>query len=107
MSRKLNPEIQNFEEFQKRLLAFVAQGKPCYSIRDKMEYTSHMEGSTIIMSGKNRQKPSEYSKEDLKAVYQIIKNETNITTTMLAPAVGRHRSPILGLMVTSGVVVEG
>lgn len=106
MSRKLNPEIQNFEAFHKRLLAFVAQGKPCYSVRDKKEYTSHMDGSTIIMSGKNKQEPSEFSEENLKVVYRIIKNETNITTTMLSLSVGRHSSPIMGLMMASGVVVE-
>lgn len=104
--RKLSPHITSFEAFHKALLAFVSTGKPCFSVRVQKRYITHMEGEIIIMQGQDRKQPSRYSPEQLSQVYQLIKNSNGITTTMLAPAVGRHRSPLLALMLGAGVILK-
>ncbi len=106
MKRILNTTIRDFDAFYQVLVEFVLMDKLCYSVQDKKEYKSWMKGTSICMSGEDRQEPSLYSKEDLKHVFEIIRNSSYVNTKMLDPAVGRHRSPILALMVASGVVVR-
>jgi hypothetical protein len=106
MKRILNPTIKDFDTFYDALVQFVHLDKPCFSVQSKKEYQSWMEGKVIYMSGEDRQKSSIYPKPVLKHVFDIIKNETDIKTKMLDPAVKRERSPILALMVASKAVIS-
>lgn len=106
MSKILNPTITSFEIFYGALVRFVHAGKPCYSVRDKKEYQSWMEEAIICMSGEDRKNPSLYDKSQLEDVFNIIRKTDNIKTETIKEAVKRERSPILALMVASGVVVE-
>lgn len=103
--RQLDPFISNFELYYRRLIEYVKSGKPCFSVRDRKEYTSWLEGDAIIMSGNERAKNSLYSKIVLKEVFGNIRNEPNVTTKTLAPYVGRERSPLLALMIASGTLI--
>lgn len=106
MKRTLNQNIKDFDTFYKTLVAFVETGKPCFSIRDKKEYQSWLDGETIFMSGIERKKNSVYTVSNLKKVFEIIQNSDDIKTKMLNEAVKRERSPIMALMVYSGALVE-
>lgn len=103
---QLNPSISTFEKYHLMLIGFVDSGKPCYSVRDQKEYTSWLEGETIFMSGEERVQDSVYPKKTLREVFDHIKHEPNITTITLAPYVGRHRSPLLALMLASKVIIK-
>jgi hypothetical protein len=104
MSRTLNHNITNFTAFYEALVQFVRSGKPCFSVRDKKEYKSWLEGTTICMSGEDRKYPSIYDKKKLEMAFELIRLSDNINVELLKDAVRRERSPILALMVASGVV---
>ncbi|RJE74954.1 hypothetical protein [Reichenbachiella sp. MSK19-1] len=104
MSRTLNPEIISFDIFYHKLVDFVSSGQSCFSVRDKKEYTSWMDGKTICMSGVDRKSPSVYDTSTLINVFETVKNGDDIKTEMLDKAVGRERSPILALMIASKVL---
>lgn len=106
MRRVLNHNFTNFTAFYEALVQFVNSGKPCFSVRDKKEYNSWMEGEVICMTGKDRKYPSIYDKDSLEKIYHLVRHNDDIKIDTLKEAVNRDKSPILALMVASGVVQE-
>lgn len=99
---KLISSIKNFTAFHHQLLGYAYSGKDCQSVKLKKVYTVGIDRDTIVMKGKDRTKPSKYSPYKLEDVYNYIADKEAINTTDLFRT-GRNNSPLMALMVASGV----